>query len=416
MSEEKKYPPNLPPQELEAIYAISQAVAGGLDQEATLNQITRLLRSIFIFDSVVLYEERGEAGLEPVYARAIGRGRFREADLAWGELTAQDTYQSGTVVVRIEESSGSKEDRTNVRHSLGLPLKISDLQSVGQTLCIGGLVFIRFGGPNFTSEQIHLAEFVAVHIAQLIERHRLVEQVASLEAHRKLDSLQDDFISTITHELLTPLGFIKGYASTLLREDTDWDEQYQREFLTYIEEEADRLHELIDMLLDSSRLQTGTLQMTFQTIRVEVLLKEICQRGRSMSDKMHIDLEVIEPGLQIWADPTRLTQVFDNILNNAIKYAPGSRLTITLDKDGEQARIAIRDFGPGIAQEHLLKIFSRFYRVPEKNVSVRGTGLGLYICRKIIQAHGGDIYAQSTPGHGTTFIILLPCHDNNIQK
>lgn len=416
MSEEIKHPLALPPEELEAIYAISQVVAGALGKEATLDQITHLLRSVFIFDSIVLYEKRSEAALEPIYARAIGRGRFREADLAWGELTAQDAYQSGTVVVRVEETSENKEDRTNIRHSLGLPLKISDIQSPGQTRHIGGLVFIRFGGPSFTAEHIHLAEFAAAHIAQLLERHRLVEQVASLEAHRKLDSLQDDFIATITHELLTPLGFIKGYASTLLREDTNWDEQFQREFLTYIEEEADRLHELIDMLLDSSRLQTGTLQMTFQPIRLEVLLKEICQRGRSMSEKMQIDLEILEPGLQIWADPTRLTQVFDNIFNNAIKYAPESPLTITLDKSSDQARIAIRDSGPGIAPEHLQKIFSRFYRIPEKNVSVRGTGLGLYICRKIIQAHGGDINAQSTPGHGTTFIILLPCYDNNHMR
>jgi len=126
---------------------------------------------------------------------------------------------------------------------------------------------------------------------------------------------------------------------------------------------------------------------------------------------MKIDLDIRTPGLQIQADPTRLVQVFDNILNNARKYAPDSPITITVDRQGDRIRIGIRDYGPGIPAEHLEKIFQRFYRVLDQNTSVRGTGLGLYISRRIVQAHSGEIEAESVEGEGTTFNILLPCEE-----
>jgi signal transduction histidine kinase len=391
----------LRPQELQAVYSLSQAVASAISTEAALDKIVKIVRPIFIFDNIVLYEKLPEGSLDPTYARAIGRGRFREADLAWGELVANEAYQSGKTTTRFEELDGGSSDRTNIRHFLGLPLKIA-----GQSK--GVLVFIRFGGPVFTLEQINLAEFIALHVAQILERKQLVNQIASLEAKRRLDSLQDDFIAMISHELLTPLGFIKGYATTLLREDTSWDEAIRREFLTIIDEESDRLRNLIDNLLDSSRLQAGTLQMAFQTVRLDSFLRELSLRVRSMYDSLQVDLELRVPGLQANADPTRLTQVFDNIFSNAIKYAPDSPIKIILDRKNQQAHISVQDYGPGISSEYLDKIFQRFYRIQQNSTGVRGSGLGLYITRKIIQAHDGEIEAQSMIGVGTTFHIYLP--------
>lgn len=391
----------LQPQELDAVYTLSQAVASAISTEAALDKIVKIARPVFIFDNIVLYEKLPDNGLDPTYARAIGRGRFREADLAWGEVVANDAYQNGRTTTRFEELEGGSTDRTNIRHFLGLPLRLA-----GQSK--GVLVFIRFGGPVFTPDQISLAEFIALHVAQILERKQLVNQIASLEAKRRLDSLQDDFIAMISHELLTPLGFIKGYATTLLREDTSWDESTRREFLLIIDEESDRLRNLIDNLLDSSRLQAGTLQMAFQTVRMDTFLKELSLRVKSMHEDLRVDLELRAQGLQVFADPTRLTQVFDNIIGNATKYAPGSPIKIILDKKNLQARISVQDYGPGIATEHLDRIFQRFYRVQQSSASVRGSGLGLYITRKIVQAHDGEIEAQSHVGLGTTFHIYLP--------
>ncbi|HEX9029167.1 MAG TPA: histidine kinase dimerization/phospho-acceptor domain-containing protein, partial [Anaerolineales bacterium] len=266
MPEENQSTGALRPQELEAIYAISRTISRAIDTDSALDEIIHLVRPVFIFDNIVLYAQREDGSLEPSYARAIGRGRFREADLAWGEYTANDAFQSGKTVLRVEELAEASEDRTRMRYFLGLPLTLGEQ-------VMGALVFIRFGGPPYTPDQIHLAEFIDTHIAQLLSRRKLIERVASLEARRRLDSLQDDFIATISHELLTPLGFIKGYATTLLREDTTWDESTRREFLTIIDEEADRLRELIDNLMDSSRLQAGTMRMSFQPVRLDTFLK-----------------------------------------------------------------------------------------------------------------------------------------------
>jgi len=298
----------------------------------------------------------------------------------------------------------ASHDRTSARYFLALPLNLGEQVK-------GTLVFIRFGGPPYTPEQINLAEFIGVHVAQLLEHRQLVERIADLEAKRRLDSLQDDFIAMISHELLTPLGFIKGYATTLLREDINWDAVTRHEFLTIIDEESDRLRELIDNLMDSSRLQAGTLHMNIQPIRLDTLLKDISLRASSRDEGLRICLDLVAGGLQVQADPARLAQVFDNLLSNATKYAPGSPVKISLERIDEQARIAVKDQGPGIPPEHVQNLFKRFYRVPGQNTSIRGTGLGLYICRQIIRAHQGEISAESTPGQGTTFYIHLPCEN-----
>jgi signal transduction histidine kinase len=152
--------------------------------------------------------------------------------------------------------------------------------------------------------------------------------------------------------------------------------------------------------------------MNFQNIRLEAMLKDIALRARSRNENLTLGLVVNDGSLQVQADPTRLAQVFDNILNNAIKYAPGSPVTILLDRKDQAAVVAICDQGPGIAPTHVDKLFQRFYRVPDSSTVVRGTGLGLYICRKIIQDHNGEITAESELGQGTTFKIYLPLIEN----
>ncbi len=409
MSVKKQDPATLRTQDLQAVYTLSEAVAKANSSEAALNQITKIVRSVFIFDNLVLYEPSAQGGLEPTYARAIGRGRCREADLAWGEMVANEAYTLREIVHRVEELEGAKTDRTNIRHSLGLPLKLGEQ-------CSGTLVFIRFGGPPYLSDQISLAQFVALNVAQLLEHRRLAERIADLEAHRRLEGLQDDFVAMISHELLTPLGVIKGYATTLLREDTEWDSESRREFLTSIDEEADRLHELLDNLMDSSRLKAGTLKMRFQPLRLDTFLKEVFLRSRCIHEGLQIDLQIHAPGLQVQADPARLAQVFDNILTNAAKYAPGSSASITLERHAEMAQVEITDSGPGIAATHLEKIFQRFYRVPETSSGTRGSGLGLYICNKIVEAHNGTIQARSLVGEGTTFQIRLPLDPSSLAN
>ncbi len=393
-------PSTLQPEELEAVYAISRAVALAENIDSALDEIIRLARPVFIFDNMVLYL-RGKETLEPAYARAIGRGRFKEAELSWGEATAYEVLQSGRLLSRIEEGGEEVTDRTRFRFLLGLPLFLENQLE-------GALVFIRFGGPPYTPDQVRLSEFIAGLVAQLLGHDRLVKQIAHLEAERKLNQLQEDFIATVSHELLTPLGFIKGYATTLLREDISWDDETRREFLTIIDEESDRLRELIENLMDSSRLQAGTLRMSFQPLRLDALLRDIVMRALSLHDNIQIELQKELPEIRILADASRLAQVFDNLLTNASKYAPHSTVTISVAAEDQSVHVKLSDNGPGIAPEHLESLFKRFYRVPTPDKNVRGTGLGLFICRQIVRAHNGEIWAESQVGVGTTFHIRLP--------
>lgn len=402
MNNQSARPSSLRLDELEAVYAISRAVAETLDFDKALADIVRLSRPVFIFDNAVLYLVGENGNLEPAFARAIGRGRSSEADSAWGEVAANGAFASGRNFIYHPEIK-PEMDRLQQRFYLGLPMLLGGKN-------IGALVFIRFGGPIFTDEQIHLAEFIAAHVTQVLEHKRLVDRVANLEAERRLTRLQSEFIATVSHELKTPLGFIKGYSTTLLRKDTNWDEAAQREFITIIDEETDRLTELVENLLDSSRLQSGTLDIELRTLDLAALVEENIGRLLVHYPELVIRWKAHSPDSLVEADPKRLSQVIDNLIGNAAKYAPNSPLQVSLETSAERVSLSIRDSGPGISAEDIVHIFKRFFRSTLTKDKARGSGLGLYICEQIIKAHHGEIHVKSTKGKGTEFIITLPLH------
>jgi K+-sensing histidine kinase KdpD len=311
-----------------------------------------------------------------------------------------EAFRLGQTILRKEDAGPSVKERDRRRDYLGLPLLVS-----GRT--VGSLVFGRFGGPSYPPEHIRLAEFVAWHVGQLLENRRLSRRIANLEAQRELTRMQDEFISTISHELRTPLGFIKGYVTTLLREDTTWDAERREEFLQIIDDEADRLRELIDNLLDSSRLESGTLSMTLEPTKIAPVVRASVHRIKGVHPDIEIEMDLPEDLPILPIDTTRIAQVIDNFLNNASKYASGSAVKVIARATDDSLRITVQDEGPGIPAEHRPHLFERFYRVPSASTT-RGTGLGLYISQKIIEAHGGEIGVESTMGEGTSFYFDLP--------
>jgi K+-sensing histidine kinase KdpD len=273
MRKESSTSSTLRPQELEVVYEISSTVAGAENTDSALEEIIQLARRVFIFDNIVIYRPSHDSQLEPVHPKAIGRGRFLEADLVWGESVAQKAYTEEKTILYVEDLTDSIPDRTGIRHYLGFPLKIP-----GDDI-IGSLVFIRFGGPPYMESQVRLAKYFSENVARLLEHQNLVNRVASLEARQRLEILQDDFTSTISHELLTPLVYIKGYITTLLRNDVSWSEHERLEFLQIINDESDRLTLLIESFMDASHLQTGTFDMTSQPVKIEILIQEAVQRA-----------------------------------------------------------------------------------------------------------------------------------------
>lgn len=388
-------------QTLTFLHSVFQKVQQQADWKSALDALFVSMRDSFVFDNVAIYlEDPRTKGLEVAYARAVGRGKTAEADAVWGESIANRALATGNMVLKEPKRGGSgTTDRLGVAHLLGFPLYIGSKFS-------GALVFVRFGGPAYSDLHIQIASLQAFWSAALIERRDLQEARTELDSVQRQMRLQDDFVSTISHELRTPLGFIKGYSTSLLRDDTVWDQATQREFLNIIDEEADRLTRLIEDMLESARLQSKTLQFKFSPVRIDALVRDVAMRinVHHPSLKVIFDLQPLPP---IRGDGTRLSQVFENLFSNAIKYAPNSEITIAMRASPENIRITFTDKGEGISEDYLPFVFERFYRVPGER-TVTGTGLGLYICRQIIMAHHGNIWVESALGKGATFIIELP--------
>lgn len=390
---------------LNHLNAINQTIALE-DWKAALDSLILTMRKEFVFDNLVVYlTERQKDIPEVAYARAVGRGRKAEADAAWGENIANQVISAGKILQDSTAIQASK-DRVAMPYLLGLPLFMYR--------GAGALIFIRFGGPEYTTAQIQMAALAASQVSRILEWRLLRENIAQLEQARHRAQLQDDFMSTVSHDLYTPLGFIKGYATSLLRSDTTWDAETQREFLTTIDEETDHVMTLVDKFLDSARLHSGMVNMDFQPVRLDSLIRDVVLRlkGHDKSLQVDLDLEISPP---IQADTVRLAQVFENLFENAFKYAPDSNISITLRNLGDRLTVTFADRGPGITSEHLPFLFERFYRVPAQS-GKRGTGLGLFICRQILQAHNGQISVEAAPGKGTVFRIDLPVRQHPLAK
>jgi signal transduction histidine kinase len=370
------------------------------DARNAIEKFLAALREQFVFDNVAVYlQDDSTQTLEVVYARAVGRSKSAEADAAWGESFAGQVLAKGTLLLQDPQLDIPSDDRLHQAYLLGLPFR-------SDGLIRGAVIFVRFGGPVYEKDHITVASVATELISLLFERMAWKQTDTKLHKLERQMQLQEDFVSTISHELRTPLGFIKGYSTSLLRQDTSWDEGTQREFLTIIDEEADRLAQLIENVLESARLQSKTLPLRFQHLRLDSILRDVVTRIRARYKDIDISMD-IQPAPSILGDSVRLAQVFENLFTNAMKYAPGSPIIVILNQVGRSMLVSFTDHGPGIPQEFLPLIFERFYRVRSEK-SVTGTGLGLYICKQIIDAHRGKIWAESLPNQGTTFFIELP--------
>lgn len=379
------------------------ALAG--NSRGTIEKFLTSLRSQFVFDNVAvyLYDER-TASLEIMYARAIGRARNAEADAAWGETFANQVFAQRKTLTQDPKPGAPANDRLNQAYMLGIPIGADGFRK-------GALVFVRFGGPVFTEDHIQIASSAADLLTILFERAEWRDTTNELRELKRQMQLQEDFVSTISHELRTPLGFIKGYSTSLLRQDTNWDAETQKEFLTIIDEEADRLSLLIENVLESARLQSKTLPLRFQPVRLDAVMRDVVMRIRSRYKDLQVNMDAaLAPPIQ--GDGVRIAQVFENLFTNALKYASGAPITISLLFNNDIVTVVFKDGGPGIPPESLPLIFERFFRARNEK-TVTGSGLGLYICKQIIQAHRGKIWAESAPGEGTTFYIQLPINPAN---
>ncbi|GIK64110.1 MAG: histidine kinase [Chloroflexota bacterium] len=240
----------------------------------------------------------------------------------------------------------------------------------------------------------------------------IIATVRDITRFREAEEMKSTFISVVSHELKTPVALIKGYAGTLRREDAEWDMDTIRRGLNIIEEEADRLTELIENLLMASKIQVeGMVHLEIDEIALDKLIRASVERFQTQTNKHTFKVEFPPDFPVILGDPRRLRQVIDNLISNAIKYSPvGGEVKITGQYDEDWIELTVSDQGIGIRPDEAERIFERFYRSDGSlSRSTPGTGLGLFLARAIIEAHGGTITATSYPDRkGTTFRITLP--------
>jgi PAS domain S-box-containing protein len=239
----------------------------------------------------------------------------------------------------------------------------------------------------------------------------IVGTVRDITRFREADALKDTFISVVSHELKTPVSIIKGYAETLHRPEARENGELAEEMLDGIVQESDRLARLVDDLLDASRLQAGGLPFhEVEDVDLPFIVRRIVDRYSSQTDIHTLSVDIPRDFPLIKGDPHRLEQVIDNLVSNAIKYSPhGGKIEIRGTSNAAEVVLTVSDQGVGIPPDEQERIFDRFYRVegPETR-AVSGTGLGLYITRAIVEAHGGRCWVRSQPGQGATFFIALP--------
>ncbi|MGB1286708.1 MAG: ATP-binding protein [Aggregatilineales bacterium] len=241
--------------------------------------------------------------------------------------------------------------------------------------------------------------------------NNIIANIRDITNFRRAQEMQSVFISTVSHELRTPVALIKGYASTLTREDAQWDTRTVQQSLHVIEDEADRLTDLIDDLLTASKIQAEqSLSLQKSDVRLDKLGADAVERIQIQSTRHDFSLSFQEKFPAIQADARRIRQVIDNLLTNAIKYSPnGGTITAGGRYTEQNVTFFVRDEGSGIPENEQARIFERFYRVDGTLTSrTQGTGLGLYLVRAIIEAHHGSVHVKSSPGHGSTFYFILP--------
>ncbi len=238
----------------------------------------------------------------------------------------------------------------------------------------------------------------------------IIVNVRDITKFREAEEAKTTFISMISHELKTPVSLIKGYATTLSREDVEWDRATLLNGLKVIEEEADKLNMLIENLLDATRLQLGTFKLNFGDVALDRVAERLVEKFRTQVTIHTIETDFPPDFPTVQGDEQRLEQVLSNLLSNAIKYSPnGGRIQIKGQVSEDSVQISVSDEGIGLSPEQKELIFERFYRVDNALTrETQGVGLGLYIVRSIVEAHGGRIWVESEPGKGTTFTFSLP--------
>ncbi len=372
-----------------ALYAMSRELAGTRGVRELLEVAVRHISEVFRTRVVVLLPQpdgqlapdEGAAAQFPMDASELAVGQWVHAH---GQVAGQGTDT-------LPGASGLYLPLTGSRGTVGvLGLRPEDPR------------------PLQAPEQLHQLEIFASQTALAIERAQLAEDAERAQVRAETERLRNSLLSSVSHDLRTPLASITGAASTLLENDERLDADTRRDLLETLHEEADRLNRLVQNLLEMTRLESGALQLHTEWHSVEEVVGAALGRFGKALMRRAVTTRVPPELPLVPMDDVLIEQVLINLIDNVLKYTPAeSPIEVTAEDTGGAVLIEVADRGPGLPPGEERQIFEKFHRA-EAAPTVRGAGLGLAICRGIVQAHGGRIWAENRPGGGVTVRFTLP--------
>ena len=399
-------------QSLEFLYESTRVLNRSLQVDAATSTLLDQARRMFRAEIATITLFPSAEG-EPALRSTLGPGDIEHSlvpvhldptEGVWARVASEREAILFARPIRNERIRHYFEARS-IRDAMVAPL-FGEEEVVG-TMQVGN----RIGEVStFDAEDLKLFETLANHASVSLENARLVGRLEESLAHlTEMNRVKDDFVASVSHELRTPLTSILGYAKTLLRPNVAFSEDEERQFLETIERQGERLRLLIEDLLEVSRLESTEVRPVISTVSIHHLAHQIVDEGRNRSDHL-IDLDFEEGMPLIKTDEGKVYEIISNLLDNALKYSPSkSRVSVRGVRHSDGVLVSVTDEGHGVPVDLQEKIFERFFQVDQSSTrAVGGTGLGLYICRKMTDVIGGRLWLERSDDRGSVFSFWIP--------
>ena len=319
---------------------------------------------------------------------------------------------SRMISLPMDEIQGQPHEKIVAFESLTHDIKLEDAVAGGWPLTPHAQLYVEGDLKRYHPPSLPVGITYAPVLSADGILLNIIATVRDITRFRQAEELKSTFISVISHELKTPVALIKGYVCTLLRDDAKWDSDFFHESLNVIEEEADRLSQLIENLLDATRLQAGGVKLKKTEFFIPATSKRLATRFQTQTDKHNITTDFPEDYPSIMADEGRIEQVISNLISNSIKYSEKGQITISGRFKKDIVIACVSDEGEGIAPQDVPYVFDRFYRSPDAQRTKKGAGLGLYLAKAIIEAHNGKMWVDTDHGNGARICFSLPIETN----
>lgn len=365
-------------------------VVTNLSLNKYINEENSTLQAVMssIHEGLILYNNKGAI----TYANEVFLEIFHFQDLEWQGLTVQ----------KLKEMNNGENGDTQVLIDLWENF-IKDLRYETKTIALTSQEKTKYYQTYY---------FPVIATGGFIGFGCLVRDITR---DKEVEILKNTILATVSHELRTPLTTIRGCADSLLRKDVEWSAEDTNEFLTAILDESQRLRELIDNIMDMSKIEAGALNLDIHDVDIMKLINRVIKRFRIRYPEVNFIVEGDSDLPAALIDEGRIDQVLSNLIENGIKYSSEETeiiITVKHQKKQRMLRLSVEDKGIGIDPQYQEEIFSHFYRV-KNNMSknVIGSGVGLSIAKGIIDAHGGSIWVESERGQGSRFYVTIPCEE-----